>query len=136
MGTIVCAIDDSPEAAEALRVAAHLSNGVGLRLVIVHVEDTVGAGSDARAAAQQRGRDLLDRVLATQGLNGDTDRRVEVGSRSNELARVAAEEAASLIVLGSRGTGWWPSRRPSRLAATLSATADCPVVVVPPPSRR
>lgn len=136
MGTIVCAIDDSPEATEALRVAARLSNDAGLRLVIVHVEDTVGAGSDVRAAAQQRGRDLLDRVLATQGWDGGTDRRVEVGSRSNELARVAEEEAASLIVLGSRGKSWWPSRRTSRLAADLSATADCPVVVAPPPSRR
>jgi nucleotide-binding universal stress UspA family protein len=136
MGTIVCAVDDSPEAAEALRIATHLSNDAGLRLVIVHVEDTIGAGSDVRAAAHQHGRDLLDRVLATQGLNGSTDQRVEVGSRANELARVAEEEAASLIILGSQGRSWWPSRRTSRLAANLSATADCPVVVAPPPSRR
>jgi nucleotide-binding universal stress UspA family protein len=136
MGTIVCAVDDSPEAAQALRVAAHLSNDAGLRLVIVYVEDTVGAGSAVRATAYQRGRDLLDRVLATQAVNGGTDRRVEVGNRSSELARVAEEEAASLIVLGSRSKRWWPSRRTSRLAATLNATADCPVLVAPPPSRR
>ena len=136
MGTIICAVDDSVEAAEALRVATRLSGDAGLRLVVVHVEDTVGVGSDVRAAAHQRGRDLLDRVLAVQGLNGGTDRRVEVGSRSNELARVAEEEAASLIVLGFGGKRRWPTRRTSRLAAELSATADCPVVVAPPPSRR
>lgn len=136
MGTVICAVDDSPEAKEALRVAAHLSGDAGLRLVIVHVEDTVGAGSDVRAAAQQRGRELLDRILATQGLNGGTDRRVEVGRRSNELARVAEEEAASLIVLGSPGKSWLLTRPTGRLAADLSATASCPVVVVPPPARR
>lgn len=136
MGTVICAVDDSPEAKEALRVAAHLSGNAGLRLVIVHVEDTVGAGSDVRAAAQQRGRELLDRILATQGLNGGTDRRVEVGRRSNELARVAEEEAASLIVLGSPGKSWLLTRPTGRLAADLSATASCPVVVVPPPARR
>jgi nucleotide-binding universal stress UspA family protein len=136
MGTIVCAVDDSPEAQEALRVAARLSGDAGLRLVVVHVEDTVGAGADVRHAAEQRGRQLLDRLLATQGLNGGTDRRVEVGIRSNELARVAAEEAALLIVLGSRSNRWSPGRRMSRLTADLSATADCPVVVVPAPARR
>lgn len=136
MGTVICAVDDSPEAKEALRVAAHLSGDAGLRLVIVHVEDTVGAGADVRASAQQRGRELLDRILATQGLNGGPDRRVELGRRSNELARVAEEEAASLIVLGSPGKRCLLTRRTGRLAADLSATAGCPVVVVPPPARR
>ena len=80
MGTLVCVVDDSPEAEEALRVATRLSREAELRLVVVHVEDTVGAGSDIRGAAAERGRQLLDRLLATQGLNGGADRRVEVGA--------------------------------------------------------
>lgn len=136
MGTIVCAVDDSPEAQEALRVAVRLSGETGLRLVVVHVADTVGAGADVRRAAEHHGRQLVDRLLAAQGLNGSTDRRVEVGIRSNELARVAAEEAALLIVLGSRSKRWCSGRRMSRLTADLSATADCPVVVVPAPAPR
>ncbi len=111
MGTLVCAVDDSPEAEEALRVATRLSREADLRLVVVHVEDTVGAGSDVRGAAGERGRQLLDRLLATQGLNGGADRRVEVGAPAQELARVAAEEAASLILVGSRRRRCWRSRR-------------------------
>jgi nucleotide-binding universal stress UspA family protein len=130
MGTIVCAVDNSPEAVEALRVAARLSSDAGLRLLVVHIADAE-AGS-----AEQRGRQLLDMLLATHRLNGGADKRVEVGERANELARVAAEEAASVILLGSRSHHWWKRRRTSRLTADLAATATCPVVVVPPPAPR
>jgi nucleotide-binding universal stress UspA family protein len=136
MGTIVCAVDDSPEAEEALRVAVRLSGDAGLRLVVVHVEERAGPGSTRRGAAEQRGRQLLERLLASQGLNGRADRRIEVGERANELARVAAEEAASVIVVGSRSRRWWRRRRTGRLTADLVATAACPVVVVPPTRRR
>jgi nucleotide-binding universal stress UspA family protein len=136
MGTIVCAIDDSPEAAEALRVAARLSDDVGLRLVVAHVEDSVGAGSDVLRSAQQRGDQMLDRILRAEGLSGDSDRRVEVGVRSSELARVAAEEAASLILVGSRSRRWWPGPRTSKLTGELATTAECPVLVVPASPRR
>jgi nucleotide-binding universal stress UspA family protein len=131
MGTLVCAVDDSPEAQEALRIAVRLSRDAGFRLVVVHVEDAVGAGSDLRREAHERGRALLERLLAAQGLDGAVDRRVEVGATAKELARVAEEEAASLILVGSRRRRWW-RRRTSRLTADLSATVGCPVVVAPP----
>ena len=136
MGTIVCAVDNSPEAEEALRAAIRLSGDAGLRLVAVHVEERAEVGSNDRAAAERRGRQLLDRLLATHGLNGRVDKRVEVGERANELARVAAEEAASVILVGSRRRHWWRRRHTSQLTADLAATAACPVVVVPPARRR
>jgi nucleotide-binding universal stress UspA family protein len=136
MGTIVCAVDESPEAEEALRAAIRLSYDAGLRLVAVHVEERGDDRSNHRAAAEQRGRHLLDRLLAVHGLNGRVDKRVEVGECANELARVAAEEAASVILVGSRRRRRWRGRRTSRLTADLAATAACPVVVVPPAQRR
>lgn len=135
MGTIVCAVDDSPEAGEALRAAVRLSGDAGLRLVAVHVEEHADAGSDHRSA-EQRGRQLLDRLLARHALNGNADKRVEVGERASELARVAEEEAASVIVVGSRRRHWWRGRRTSKLTGDLAATAPCPVVVVAPARRR
>ena len=136
MGAIVCAVDDSPEAGEALRAAARLSYDAGLRLVAVHVDEHTDAGSNNLAAAEQRGRQLLDRLLATHGLTGHVDKRVEVGERANELARVAEEEAASVIMVGSRRRHWWRGRRTSKLTGDLAATAPGPVVVVPPARRR
>jgi nucleotide-binding universal stress UspA family protein len=131
MGTIVCAVDDSPAAGEVLRVAARLSCAFGVRLVVAHVEAAPNASTAARAAAEHRGRQLLARLAAAQGLNGGADRRVEVGERARELVRVAVEEAASLLVVGSGPRHWWQSARASRLASDLAATAPCPIVVVP-----
>ena len=131
MGTLVCGVEDSPEAADALRVATRLSRDAGLRLVVVHVEDPTGPGPTFRTRAQRRGRQLLDRVLAKQTLSRKVDTRVEVGPPAEELARVAAEEAATLILVGSPSRHRWRRRRLSRLTAELAATADCPVLVVP-----
>jgi nucleotide-binding universal stress UspA family protein len=129
MGTIVCAVDDSPGAEEALHAAIRLSRDCALRLVIVHVEQ------GERAHGERRGSRLLERLATEHALNGTADRRVETGDRASELARVAAEEAASAIVVGSRSRHWWQTRV-GGLAADLSSTATCPVVVVPPPARR
>lgn len=127
MRTFVCAVDESAEAEQALRVAALLSSGAGCRLLVVHVVDAAASESGVRRAAAERGRRFLDRLLAAHDLYG-VDRRVEVGVPARELARVAAEEAACLILVGSPRARRW--RR--RLPADLTATADCPVVVVPP----
>jgi nucleotide-binding universal stress UspA family protein len=131
MGTLVCAVEDSPEAAEALRVAGHLSHDAGLRLVVVHVAEASWPPAGSRTDAQQRGRQLVDRVLAKQPLSRGVDTRVEVGPPAQELARVAAEEAATLILVGSPSRHCWPHRLQGRVTAELVATADCPVVVVP-----
>jgi len=60
---------------------------------------------------------------------------------ASEVERVraperASEEAATLIVLGSRQRGWRRPQLQSRLAGQLAATAPCPVVVVPPAPHR
>jgi nucleotide-binding universal stress UspA family protein len=136
MGTIVCAVDGSPEAEEALRVAARLSRRCGLRLVLAHVQEGLVDRPSVRAAAQDRGRNLLSRLVASQELNGAADRRVEVGARGQEIARIAAEEAASLIIAGSRHRHRWQRARGQGLVHELAETAPCPVVVAPPSPQR
>ena len=106
MQTILCAVDESPGAAEAIAVAAGLSKGLGLRLVLAHVVDgyrrTNGADTD-RVQAHRAGQLLLERVVHTHSLENVADRRAEVGDRASELSRIAGEEAAVVIVVGSRG---------------------------------
>ncbi len=122
MGTIVCAVDDSPEAEEALRVAVRLSGDAALRLVVVHVEKRTSR-IDGRVRRSNAAGSCSTGSSPTQGLNGGADKRVEVGERANELARVAAEEAASVILVGSRGRHWWRRRSTSRLDGR--ASRDC-----------
>jgi nucleotide-binding universal stress UspA family protein len=137
VATIVCGIDDSPGAAEALRVAQTLSTDLNLRLVLAHVAPDWTAGADESLTASQarRGGDrLLERAVHEHNL--EAERRVEVGEPAEALAQIAAEEAATLIVVGSRRKGRLRPGLRSGLAGELAASAPCPVVIVPPSLRR
>ena len=139
MKTILCAVDESPGAAEAVAVASDLSNDLGLRLVLAHVVDgyrrSNGMTKDG-IQAQEDGQRLLERIARTHSLEGSADRRTEVGDRASELSRIAGEEAAAMIVLGSNNRSRRRRSLISRLSAELRSTAACPVVVVPPRPRR
>jgi nucleotide-binding universal stress UspA family protein len=136
MGAIVCGIDGSPGAVEALRVAKSLCANLNVRLVLAHIASGWESGADESLTTNQArlgGNRLIEQAAREHDLNAE--RRVEVGEPAEALARIAAEEAATLIVVGSRHQGW---RRPtfrSGLAGDLVAAAPCPVVVVPPPRR-
>lgn len=136
--TIVCAVDESTGAAEAVAVAAGLSKDLGLRLVLAHVVDGYGrsngfgtGGVQAREGAER----LLERIAGNHSLESDVDHRVEVGDRASELARIAGEEGAAVIVVGSRGQYWRRRKLVSGLSAELRNTAPCPVLIVPPRPR-
>jgi nucleotide-binding universal stress UspA family protein len=142
VATIVCGIDDSPGAAEALRVARTLSTELKTRLVLAHVAAAwnVAAGwtqgadeSVSTSQARQRGDRLLERAAREHNLQAD--RRVELGEPAEALAQIAGEEAATLIVLGSRRQGRLRPGLRSGLAGELAASAPCPVVIVPLPRR-
>jgi nucleotide-binding universal stress UspA family protein len=133
MATIVCGVDGSPGAGEAVRVAARLSKALGLRLVLAHVAPSRDGLHGI--AAQDRAVMLLERVAREQGLNGDADRRAEVGDRATRLALIAAEEAATLIVVGFGNEGRRLRSLRAGLIAELCGTASCPVLIVPPAAR-
>lgn len=139
MKTIVCAVDDSPGAAEALVVAAGMSKDLGLRLVLAHVgnghrrSNGVGvAGVQTHEGAER----LLERIARKHSLEFAADRRAEVGDPASELSRIAGEEAAAVIVLGSRRRYWRRRNLVSGLSTALRNTAPCPVLIVPPSPRR
>lgn len=136
MATIVCAFSDSPGAVEAVRVANALSAGFGVRLVLAHAAGgfSNAAESLSTARALQDGARLLERTAREHKLAAE--QRVEVGEPAEVLSRIAAEERATVIVVGSRRQGRRRAKLRSVLAEDLAATASCPVVVVPPPRRR
>jgi nucleotide-binding universal stress UspA family protein len=137
VAAIVCGIDDSEGAQEALRVAKALSAQFEVRLVLAHVAGGWAQGDHESVTTTQGrvgGNKLLERAEREHNLRAE--RRLEVGEPAETLARIAAEEAANLIVVGSRRQGWWRPRLRSRIAGDLAASALCPVVVVPQPARR
>ncbi len=131
-GTIVCAINESTGAAEALGAASRLAGRLDMRLVAVHVVEDAPLSAAARRGARAGGMRLVDRVLAEQAVLV-ADRRVATGDPAEHVGRIADEEGADLIVVGSTAHG--RRQRPplrSRLATELPRMTSVPVVVVPP----
>jgi nucleotide-binding universal stress UspA family protein len=142
-GTIVCGVTDSEAGRGALAVAAELSERLGLRLVLVHVADgiapldlngdcseSVSTRADGKGAAR-----LLARLAAEHGVAGSAEQRSAVGDPAALLGQIAAEEAADVIVVGSRERGRLRRRLESRLARQLETETPVPVLIAPPRTR-
>jgi nucleotide-binding universal stress UspA family protein len=136
-GTIVCGVTESPEGRSAAELAHALGLRLGLRTVLVHVVDGVPAGTHESLTARQRqsGAERILNEIAHEIGNG-TEKRVVLGARAEALARVAAEEGADLIVLGSRSSGLGSRKLRCTLARELEATTPVPVLVAPPSTRK
>jgi nucleotide-binding universal stress UspA family protein len=136
--SIVCGVDGSPDARAALRVAAGLSERLGLRLVVAHVAQPAVApvrgpmpfapaltNLDVDAAEA-----VIEEMVAHEGL-ADAEPRVALGFPAERLADLAEEERADLIVVGSRGRGAFKAAFLGSVSNDLIGLARCPVVVVP-----
>jgi nucleotide-binding universal stress UspA family protein len=136
-GTIVCGVTESPDGQSAAQLAQALGTRLGLRLVLVYVVDGVPFGADDSLTTRQRqtGAERTLNQIARE-IGNDAEKRVALGERADALARVAAEEGADLIVLGSRATGLGGRKLRCTLARELEATTPVPVVVAPPSTRK
>jgi nucleotide-binding universal stress UspA family protein len=139
-GTLVCAVTDDEEG-DALALGAELSDRLGLRLVLAHAVDGIetGGGEGTESVSMQADRQgaerRLARLAAEHGVADRADRRVAVGEPAALIGRIAAEEAADVIVVGARARGW-RRRLESRLADELQTETPVPVLIAPPRRRR
>jgi nucleotide-binding universal stress UspA family protein len=131
-GTIVCGVDDTEEGRGALELAAELSERLGLRLVLAHVVEAIpsldvdGGESDTMKDSRDGAARLVARLAAEHG----------VGDAAALLGQIAAEEAADVILVGTRSRGRLRRGFESRLAERLETATPVPVVIAPPRTRR
>jgi nucleotide-binding universal stress UspA family protein len=123
-GTIICGIDENAMAREAIEVAQDLSERLDSRLLLIHVAADKSSPRDAEL--------LLAEIAVDQGLGRRTERRIAFGDAIEELASIADEERADLLVVGARGRGAFSEALLGSVSAGLSRRAPCPVVIVPP----
>lgn len=143
-GTIICGVDDSDEGRGAVEMGVELSERLGLRLVLAHVaqafysHDAVDQGSESVAMKGDRiqAERLLVRLAEEFGITETAERRAGVGDRAALLGQIAAEEAADVILVGSRARGWRGRGLRSSLAEELEAATPVPILIAPPGSRR
>jgi nucleotide-binding universal stress UspA family protein len=126
IGTILCGVNDSQSARDALQLAAALSERLRARLVVAHV-----ASGESIDQAER----LVSRLILEAAPAGQADTRVAAGDRAARLAQIAAEEGADLIIVGSGGAGRLSLRAGSTMASELESATSCPVVIAPPQTR-
>jgi nucleotide-binding universal stress UspA family protein len=136
-GTIVCGVTESPDGRNAAELARAVGARLDLRLVLVYVVDGVVPGTEEGMSSRQRqtgAQRTLDQIARDVG-NG-AEKLVVLGDRVEALARVAADEGADLIVLGSRSAGLGNRNLRCTLARRLEAATPVPVLVAPPSTRK
>ena len=141
-GTVVCAVTEGEWSDGAVAHAVAVSEGLGLRLVLAHVVDGIGAAGNGgdesvtmsadRKAAERR----LHELALDHGVADSAERRVVIGEPAALVGQIAAEEAADVIVVGSRARGWGRRGLTSRLAEELETETPVPVLIAPPRTRR
>ena len=142
-GTLVCGLTDGEEAAGTVELAVELTQRLGMRLVLAHVANgfaPIANGVDAEESVTMKGdrvgaERLLGRLAAEHGVAETAQRRIAVGQPATLLGQIAAEEAADVILVGSRERGWPRRGLESRLAAQLEAETPVPILIAPPRTR-
>jgi len=127
--TIVWATDFSPHAACALNYAASLAVSTGARLVLLNVVEGNLLTSEREAVRQARLR-LVDSVHACRSSGCDPETVVTVGSAAGEIARVATERSAGLVVMGIQGARTLHRLFCGSTAHRVIRESPCPVLAV------
>jgi nucleotide-binding universal stress UspA family protein len=139
---IVLALDGSAESEHALPVAQELATALGAAVTIVHVREMMLApvvGGVTRRIDEAQVEEAVRADLAKLTDAGiDADLRIVAstysGGPAHEIAELARELDAGLIVAGARGHGVIAGLLVGSVAHRLPYVASCPVLTVPLPA--
>lgn len=142
MKRIVCPTDFSTAAAPAERQAAELARRLDAEVLLLHVateaplwRESVGVPSVRAVFEAQRKwatDTLAERVVALAGQGVSARAVVTVGVPWEEIIRVAAQEGAEMIVMGTQGRTGLDRLLLGSVAERVIRRAPCPVLTVRP----
>jgi nucleotide-binding universal stress UspA family protein len=137
--TIVWATDGSENAEQALPCVRSLAKAQGAAVVVAHVEEKYATHSAAGLAIypdEELIQENLKQIVAhlsSEGLNATLRVATHVGPQAaHEIARIAEEAYADLIVVGTRGHTAIGGLLVGSVTTRLLHLAPCPVLAVPP----
>jgi nucleotide-binding universal stress UspA family protein len=93
---------------------------------------TVESASATTRADREGAARLVGRLAAEHGVADSAEQRSAVGDPAALLGQIAAEEAADMIVVGSRERGRVRRALESRLVRQLATETAVPVLIAPP----
>ena len=144
---ILVATDFSQDCAAAFAEATSMAREWGARLIVLYAYEAPAAASVSgmpagdyyetlaavRTVGEKRLRDLVSGEL-TKGL--DVRPLAVQGSPAEAIVETAAFERADLIVMGTHGRRGMARLLLGSVAATVIATAECPVLTLRSAGRR
>ncbi len=139
-GTLLVAVDGSPQAHRAVIAARELAGLSQGNLVLVYVQEAVGPAGDGLSSGEldPGQQDEVERLLATEieaaGELGTPVtakvRRADPSEVASVIVEVALAERADMIAMGSRGLSALSALVVGSNAYKLLHLAHCPVLVV------
>ena len=144
---IIAAVDGSPTATDAARVAASIALRLDRPLILAHVveDGPVFPYGDhwlrevQRRRALRRGTGVLSAVAEVIGAERARKRLALSGSVHGDLVSrldsICREEAADLLVVGARARGAVARAFLGSLPVSIASTNACPVIAVPEGAR-
>ena len=137
---IVVPTDFSELATQAVRYAGGLARGFDAEALLIHVTEEpfdykgYGLSAETILAIQEDLRDVIDKGLnaAQEACSANKSRMIiREGSPSAEIIKLAKEEAADLIVIGTHGRGGVAKMLLGGTTERIIRLAPCPVITVP-----
>jgi nucleotide-binding universal stress UspA family protein len=140
MKRIVCGFDGSEQSMKAARMAGDFARKYGAELTLVYVVEPYSPPVDLpgisfvdwiephRKAATRLIAEAAAKVAESAGVTPRTE--VRVGPPANEIAFLAKDQGADLLVVGSRGLGAVKRMLLGSVADHVVHLAEIPVLVV------
>jgi nucleotide-binding universal stress UspA family protein len=126
---IVCATDVSERTAHTLAVAMDLADEGAKRLTVLHVIEE--GRESSRGELERAALVALQTLIPDEARNSyRIEEHVAFGQADREILRVAAEEEADLVVMGSHHHGLLRGLFGSTIRGVVRGAA-CPVLLVP-----
>jgi len=136
--TVLFPTDFSTVSDAALAQATGLARGLNARMVIFHVEEPplAYAGGEFYYGVPEPSKHVLETMLKAI-VPGDPNvpytHRMVMGSPSDEIIRMAKDERADMIVMGTHGRSGVARLLMGSVAEQVLRHAPCPVMVVRQP---
>ena len=136
--TVIFPTDFSSASDVALEYATRMAKTLGARLIIAHIEEPPFAygGGELYYGIPEPDQTALGKMLSQLRPTDSSvpyEHRMLVGTPANEIARLAEQEKAELIVMGSHGRGGVARLLLGSVAESVLRKASCPVLVVKHP---
>jgi len=140
IGRIIVPVDLSAASAHQIEVARRIAGALAVPLILVHVIEPLrsrfaarshmaGIEGDRRAVAE----DALQELLVTPACPGPAEALVACGDPAEEIAKVARDRQAGLVVMGLHGS---PLLGPRMGSVTYRLLCLCPTLVLALPPKR